>query len=123
MQNITVEHVAASACCGTPDVSDGRFPFLWVEGGLDVKGLKFPNITREETTYPTATLQIDKDARVDNLMLSDLHQINRLDTLLPFLRLEGGDQRAFDPTVDRKMSFYIIFRVIKEKYDRKERVR
>ncbi len=89
IQNVTIENITASACRGTPDVSGGRFPFLWVEGGLTVKDLKFRNITRTEETYPTPMLQIDRDARIEGLTLSDLHQVNKLAEKTPFLVLDG----------------------------------
>ena len=53
-------------------VSGGRYDFIWVQKGLDVKNLKIESVYRSERTYPTPTIKIDEGATVKGLKISDV---------------------------------------------------
>lgn len=90
MKNIFVENVCACASEGTKDVEGGHYPFIWVEGGLEVYNLRLSNIAREEHTYNTSTIQIDADAMVDGLTVSDVSVINNTDGAIKCLDIRGN---------------------------------
>ena len=89
MENITIDGVAAHTCAGTKDVPGGRTPLIWVQDGLDIKGLQIKNVYREEKEYPTPLFQIDPTAKVKRLILDNLVQKSSPDISVPFLLMDG----------------------------------
>lgn len=92
MQDILIENVCASASEGTKDVAGGNYPFIWVQGGLDVKNLHIEKVAREESAFPTPTIQIDADASVDGLEITDIFLRNRTSSKMHCLCLNGNIQ-------------------------------
>lgn len=72
MENITIDHVYACASEGTEDVKGGDYPFIWVQKGVDVDGLKLSYIVRDEEHPKTETIKIDEGATVTGL---ELHEV------------------------------------------------
>lgn len=89
MKNICIENVAASASEGTRDVGGGYYPFLWVEGGLNVEDLRISRVVREEKIFPTPMLKIDEGAKVKGLWLSDLRQKSLFKSPVPQTDIRG----------------------------------
>ena len=99
LENIIIENVAVSACEGTEDVSGGKYPVLWVENNVDVECLKISDVYREERTYPTPLLRIDKLAKVNHLTLQNVYQKNCLDVPVGFIQIDGEVQNMIKNNV------------------------
>lgn len=89
MENITVDNVYAAGSVGTEDVGCGNFPFIWVESGLDIKGLKLEHIVRDEHNVATQTIRIDGGATVEDMFMYDIILKNHLDVPIPLLVFDG----------------------------------
>lgn len=89
MENIVIDNIYASGSAGTEDVGAGNFPFIWVEKGIDVKGLKLEHIMRNEKQLSTPMIKVDSGATVKNMLLYDIVLENHLDTPIAQLQLDG----------------------------------
>lgn len=89
MQNISIENICAASSEGTKDVKGGRYPFIWIQSGVDVDGLRVENVFREEKTYPTPLFRLDQSATVRRLILKNITQKNLLDPPAAFIELSG----------------------------------
>ncbi len=72
MENICIDHVFARASEGTEDVKGGYYPFIWVQKGVDVNGLKLSHIVRDEVDPKTPTIQVEEGATVTDM---ELHEV------------------------------------------------
>ncbi len=89
IKNIIIENVAASASQGTKDVAGGRFPFIWVESGINLDGLSIKDVFREEKNYATPLLKIGKNAFVKELSLENIRQESEIGIEIPLLEIDG----------------------------------
>lgn len=89
MENVIIDNVYAKGSLGTKDVGSGNFPFIWIEGGLDVNGLKLEHIIRNEDTLLTPMIKIDKNATVKNMIMNDVVLENNLNFPVQQLCFEG----------------------------------
>ena len=49
-----------------------HFPFIWIQGETKVKNMSINELHRREYENPVATIQIDKKADVDTLVINDI---------------------------------------------------
>ena len=96
LRNINIDGISASACVGTRDVGGGNFPFIWVEGGLDIDMLRVENVSRRESTYPTSTVKIDKNAHIGRLILRNVRTENMTGKDMREIALDGDVSELFD---------------------------
>jgi len=89
LHNIVIENVSACSSVGTPDVEGGKYPIIWVENAVDVDCLKISDVYREESTYSTPLIRVDKLAGVKNLVMKNVYQKNCLGTPVEFVKLDG----------------------------------
>ena len=89
MSNISIKNVTACASVGTEDVKGGRYPFIWIQAGVDVDGLSIENIRREEKTFPTPFFKLDSGAEVKHLRIENALQKNLLGQPIPFIQILG----------------------------------
>ena len=92
MHNISIENICAASSKGTKDVVGGQYPFIWVQSGVDIEGLRIENVFREEKTYPTPLFRLDKNASVRNLILRNITQKNLLNSPAAFIELLGDSE-------------------------------
>ena len=90
--NISIENICAASSKGTKDVVGGQYPFIWVQSGVDIEGLRIENVFREEKTYPTPLFRLDKNANVQNLILRNITQKNLLNSPAAFIELLGDSE-------------------------------
>lgn len=89
MENICIDNVFAENCCGTQDVSGGRYPFLFIEGGLRINSLSVVNAFREESFSHLPFIFIGDNSVVDHMSLRNVRQKNRLGSEIAFLENRG----------------------------------
>ena len=89
MENIVIENITASSSEGTADVGGGKRPVIWVQKGLDVKGLSVSNVHRVERAYPVPLFRLDEGATVKNLRLRDIYQKGLDGVKTDFVCLDG----------------------------------
>ena len=96
MRNIHIDGISASACVGTRDVGGGNFPFIWAESGLDIDMLRVENVSRRESTYPTPTVRIDKNAHIGRLILRNVRTENLTGKDMKDIVIDGDVYELFD---------------------------
>jgi len=89
MYNISIENIFASACEGTADVKGGIKPFIAVQAGLDIDGLRIENVYREERTYATPTFKLEAGTSVQGLKLKNFKLRNHLEEPVEMLIIDG----------------------------------
>ena len=102
MENIIIDNVYAKGSLGTKDVGAGNFPFIWIEGGLDVNGFKVEHIFRKEDTLSVPMIKVDQGASVKNLVLNDIVLQNNLEVPIIQLAFEGEVEITSQQNVESK---------------------
>lgn len=62
-----------------------HFPFIWVQAEAKVKNVSINCLRRKEYENPSATVQIDENAIVDNLYMNNFSVENHTDAEMPML--------------------------------------
>ena len=88
-ENITIDNVSACLCEGTKDVPGGKCPLIWVENGLDFYGLSITNVYRTEEKVAQPTIGFGETIIVQNLIINNVHLINKMEEPIEHLRLQG----------------------------------
>lgn len=99
-ENITIDHVYASLCKGTEDVPGNYEPLIAIGSHLDIRKLSLSHIYRRETVCPMPLIGIKEDGTIDELILSDVEQVNLLDQEIPLLRNNGTIRKLHLTNVD-----------------------
>ena len=67
-----------------------HFPFIWIQGDTKVKSMSINGVHRREFENPVATIQIDENAEVDNLVLNDISAENHTECEMPLFVNKGN---------------------------------
>ena len=74
--------------CGGADYR-GPMEIVHLQGPIDVGNLVVERLYRDEDCLPAATIGVDGQATVENLVVRDCRQTNRLDKPIDFLSIRG----------------------------------
>ena len=66
-----------------------QYPFVWIQSETKVKNLSINCLHRREYENPVATIQIDKDADVETLVINDISVENHTNFEMPLLVNNG----------------------------------
>ncbi len=89
MENIIIDNVSASFCSATVDVPWVDRPLIWVQGELDIYGLKIENVFRTESVYSTPTIGVEKMAKINGFTIKNIHLKNKTDKPIESIVIEG----------------------------------
>ena len=100
MENISIDNVSASFVNGTVDVPNIGWPLIYVTSGLDIKSLRIENVFRNENFSPSPTLGVEKDTKIDGLILKNLELINNTGKEMKQVCIDGEVENFSDLNVD-----------------------
>ena len=71
------------------------YPLIWIEQDLTVRNIRISNVFRVEEHVKTPTVCVDRHATVENMVLDNIVQENRLSEPFPLLENNGIIGRLF----------------------------
>ena len=71
------------------------YPLIWIEQDLTVRNIRISNVFRVEEHVKTPTVCVDRHATVENMVLDNIVQENRLSEPFPLLENNGVIGRLF----------------------------
>lgn len=89
MENIIIDNVSASFCPATVDVPWVDRPLIWVQGELDIYGLKIENVFRTESVYSTPTIGVEEMAKINGFTIKNIHLKNKTDKPIKSIVIDG----------------------------------
>jgi len=88
-ENVTIDHIHASFCEGTGDVSGNYGPLISIENDMEIKALYFSHIFRDETHCPQPTIGIGEGTHIGLLKVDCARQTNTTGERMAFIRNNG----------------------------------
>lgn len=88
-ENITVDNVYARGSYGTSDVIGGKYPFIFIEGKLNIKNLNIKDVFRDEKLYNKPLIFVGEHTTINRLNLNNVNQKSYFDAEIPFIENYG----------------------------------